>query len=245
MFWILLGSLLAAQPTSAPPSASGTAVLVLKDGSALLVNSWQVEGRMVRIVGTQGEALLLQLEQLDLPASSRATDHGRLADTGKSITCRSEYRAQRLAEASRRARSDGLSGGLVQLTGSEQPPWLGAPTHGVPGIRHGYRPQWMERFGRLRTEYWDTRRQQAELTRQRNEILPRESVIGMQLGTGRPIYVPLTVRDAEDAVTAGLLRARTLELEQHAEAVKREFLHQKEQARQAGAWPVVYRGGLE
>ena len=61
----------------------------------------------------------------------------------------------------------------------------------------------------------------------------------MELGTGRPSYAPLTLRHAEDAATAGVLRARILELDQQAEAFERDFADLKKQARQAGAWPVV------
>ena len=183
MFWILLGSLLAAQPAPSPPSASASAVLVLNDGSVLLVNSWQVEGRMVRIVGSKGEALTLQIDQLDLPASRHAMLYGHMAKADKPITCRSEYRAEQLAEASRKARAAGLNGGLVQLTAGEQRPWLGSPTRRVSAAGEGPHSLWVERFGSLRSEYRDTRREQAELSRRRAAVLPLEQVIGMELGT--------------------------------------------------------------
>jgi len=75
----MLSCLLLAALLAAEPAAKGAGPLVLKTGARLEVSSYELQGRLVRIVGSEGDLLVLKEDLVDWERTRRAEEQAARA----------------------------------------------------------------------------------------------------------------------------------------------------------------------
>lgn len=122
----LLVAASAAAETPTEPTEPG-AVLVLTSGAAMLVQSYEVDGRLVKIVGPKGEPLIMRTKQIDLEKSKLAS-----AKLQKKLEAKAEQAAEaaeaaeleraHAAEVRANRAADNVRPGFSTGTDTEDPP---------------------------------------------------------------------------------------------------------------------------
>ena len=259
---ILLITTLAAAPADA--------VLVLKSGGAMVVKSYEVDGKLVRIVGAKGEPLVMRVSKVDLEASEAATERRRARDVAEPVKpavrpARAPAARQSLLAASDAAIERGSSGGMSVADASAPRTTPKAPTRNaligggsvravrtggpapktgalapIPPVRPGAMPDGKD------TAAWQAlfdglRADWKRQTARYRQLAKRYKT--MDVG-----WRDAHGRDHIDPsamVERGAIGAQMQSIEATFAELHMDFASLKETARRAGVKPIVYRRGIK
>jgi len=247
----LLVLFLAAVPaaeTATEASAGPPTMLVLTTRQAMAVRSYEVKGRLVHIVDSEGALRTLRTDMIDFEASKALTDHKRQeydAAVAAEVAAEEKAAQDRIAADERRkgleernAAHRGMSGGGgFSVLGSSggggrpRPPASKGETEGDGGSTEPESPEdWTAKMAELRSKH-------RAATSERKSISDSIDSLLQVSNTNTPSDVASRAKIRE-------LRAEMADLDQQLRTIQTEFASAREGARRSGAPAAVWRDPL-